>query len=258
MQVQEKKVNREDLEIKVKQMYKDVAEHPEKKYHFEMGRGLAERLGYPTILLNQLPKASIDSFAGVGYHFGHAKIKKGDNIVDLGSGSGMDAFYASLLTGTSGEVIGIDMTDEQLEKAERLRVGSEITNVIFRKAYIEELPVVSSSIDVVISNGVVNLASDKSKVFSEVSRVLKRGGKLALSDIVSEVNLPDSISCNPTYWAACIGGAMQEDEYLDIMEEAGFEIINVEGNPYSFISNSATGATKDYGIKSISVLAIKK
>jgi len=258
MHLQVKKVNREDLEIKVKQMYKDVAEHPERKYHFEMGRHLAEHLGYPVTLLNQLPKAAIDSFAGVGYHFGHAEIKKGDNIVDLGSGSGMDAFYAGLLTGMSGEVIGIDMTNEQLEKAERLRVESEITNVTFRKAYIEDLPVVSRSIDVVISNGVINLTSDKSKVFIEAARVLKGGGKLALSDIVSAIELPDSIACNPTYWAACIGGAMQEDEYLHKIKEAGFEIINVVDNPYSFISNSATGATKDYGIKSISVLAIKK
>jgi ubiquinone/menaquinone biosynthesis C-methylase UbiE len=130
--------------------------------------------------------------------------------------------------------------------------------VIFRKAYIEELPVVSRSIDVAISNGVINLTSDKSKAFIEAARVLKRGGKLALSDIVSAIKLPDSISCNPTYWAACIGGAMQEDEYLNNIKEAGFEIINVVDNPYSFISNSATGATKDYGIKSISVLAIKK
>jgi SAM-dependent methyltransferase len=258
MYSQVKKVNSEDLEIKVKQMYKDVAEHPERKYHFEMGRGLAERLGYPGTLLDQLPTAAIDSFAGVGYYFGLAEIKKGDNIVDLGSGSGMDAFCASLLTGISGEVIGIDMTDAQLQKAERLRVESEITNVIFRKAYIEELPVVSHSVDVVISNGVINLTSDKSRVFNESARVLKRGGKLAISDIVSAVELPASISCNPTYWAACIGGAMQEDMYLNKIKAAGFEIINVVDNPYSFISNSATGATKDYGIKSISVLAIKK
>ena len=258
MYSQVNKVDSEVLEIKVKQMYKDVAEHPEKKYHFEMGRGLAERLGYPVTLLNQLPTAAIDSFAGVGYFFGLAEIKKGDNIVDLGSGSGMDVFCASVLTGISGEVIGIDMTDAQLQKAERLRVESEITNVIFRKAYVEELPVVSHSIDVVISNGVINLTSDKSRVFSESARVLKPGGKLVLSDIVSAVELPDSISCNPTYWAACIGGAMQEDKYLDKIKEAGFEIINVMDNPYSFISNSATGATKDYGIKSISVLAIKK
>lgn len=253
-----KKVDREDLEIKVKQMYKDVAEHPEKKYHFEMGRKLAEHLGYPVALLNQLPAAAIDSFAGVGYHFGLAEIRKGDNIVDLGSGSGMDAFYASILTGISGEVIGIDMTNAQLKKAERLRVESEIANVIFREAYIEQLPVVSSSIDVVISNGVINLSSDKSKAFRESARVLKRGGKLAISDIVSAKKLPESISCNPTYWAACIGGAMQEDEYMTEIKEAGFEIINVVDNPYSFISANATGATKDYGIKSISLLAIKK
>lgn len=244
MYVQTKKVDREDLEIKVKQMYKDVAEHPQKKYHFEMGRSLAVRLGYSVAVLNQLPTAAIESFAGVGYHFGLADIQKGDNIVDLGSGSGMDAFYASLLTGKSGEVIGIDMTNAQLEKAEQLRIQAQIANMIFLEAYIEELPIVSRSIDVVISNGVINLTNDKSRVFSEAARVLKHGGKLALSDIVSARQLPDSITCDPTYWAACIGGAMQEDEYLHRIEEAGFEIIHVVDNPYSFLSKSAAGATK--------------
>jgi ubiquinone/menaquinone biosynthesis C-methylase UbiE len=117
---------------------------------------------------------------------------------------------------------------------------------------------VSGSIDAVISNGVINLSSEKAKVFTEAARVLKSGGKLAISDIVTTVKLPENISCNATLWAACIGGAMQEDEYLSLIKQAGMDIIEVKDNPYSFISNSAKGATADYGIKSVSVLAIKR
>lgn len=251
-------VDRKDLELKVKQMYQDVAERPEDDYHFEMGRELAEKLGYRPEMLDQIPKAAIDSFAGVGHYFDLARIQEGENIVDLGSGSGMDVFYASRLTGVTGEVIGIDMTDAQLQKAEMLKTEANQDNIIFSKAYIEELPIVSRSIDVVISNGVVNLSSNKPRVFEEAARVLKSGGRLAISDIVSEVELPESISCNSDLWAACIGGAMQMDQYVQLISKAGFEVIEVTDNPYGFISKGAMGATSDYGIKSISVLAIKK
>ena len=119
------------------------------------------------------------------------------------------------------------------------------------------MPIVSASIDAVISNGVINLSSEKAKVFNEAARILKPGGKLAIADIVTTVKLPENISCNATLWAACIGGAMQIDEYLSLIEAADMTIIEVKDNPYSFISNSAKGATEDYGIKSVSVLAIK-
>lgn len=251
-------VNREELELKVKKMYREVALHPEVTYHFEMGRALAERLGYPSQILDNIPSSAIDSFAGVGYYFDLAQLQNGENVVDLGSGSGMDVFFAALQVGDRGEVIGIDMTTEQFNKAEGLSKQYNFKQVVFRNSYIESIPVVSGSIDAVISNGVINLSSEKEKVFQEAARVLKTGGRLALSDIATTVKLPENISCNATLWAACIGGAMQIDEYYALIERAGMKVVKVKENPYQFLSNSAKGATKDYGIKSISLLAIKQ
>ncbi len=251
-------VNKEVLEQKVKNMYREVALHPEVTYHFEMGRALAERLGYPTHILDHVPAPAIDSFAGVGYYFDLAQLQEGENVVDLGSGSGMDVFFAARQVGEQGEVIGIDMTIEQLAKAEKLKEQYNFKQVVFRKSYIESIPVVSGSMDAVISNGVINLSSDKEKVFREAARVLKKGGSFALSDIVTTVKLPDNISCNATLWAACIGGAMQIDDYYALIEEAGMKVVKAKENPYQFLSNSAKGATKEYGIKSISLLAIKE
>lgn len=252
-----KSVDQQDLERRVKAMYREVAHHPEVEYHFEMGRALSERLGYPPYMLDQIPSKAIDSFAGVGYYFDMAMLKKGESVVDLGSGSGMDVFYAALKVGANGNVIGIDMTEEQLEKSKQLTAKAGFNQIDFHHSYIEELPIVSNSIDVVISNGVVNLSSKKASVFKEAARVLKPGGRLVLSDIVTTIKLPENISCNATLWAACIGGAMQMDEYKVLIESAGMVIIEEKDNPYDFISKSAQGATKDYGIKSISILAIK-
>jgi len=251
------KVNVMDLEQKVKAMYRDVALHPEVEYHFEMGRALAERLGYPTEMLDKLPSQSIDSFAGVGHYFDLAGIKEGEAVVDLGSGSGMDVFCAALKVGKTGEVIGIDMTDEQLEKSIKLANEANITQVNFHNSYIESLPIINASVDVVISNGVINLSSNKESVFQEVARVLKPGGRMVIADIVTTSKLPENISCNATLWAACIGGAMQKDEYAELIELAGLKIQTIKDNPYEFISRSAQGATRNYGIKSISILATK-
>lgn len=256
--LENRQVNSHELELKVKDMYKKVALNPEEKYHFEMGRGLAEHLGYPTAELDNIPAKAIESFAGVGYYFDLAKLKKGEKVVDLGSGSGMDVFYAANQVGKSGEIFGIDMTKEQLEKSIFLKKEFGFSQVNFLESYIEELPILSESMDAVISNGVINLSSEKNKVFQETARVLKPGGRLVLSDIVSTKKLPETISCNATLWAACIGGAMQVDEYLDLIEANRLEIVGYKDNPYAFISNGAKGATDDYGIKSISVVAIKK
>jgi len=255
---QTKKVNQQDLEKRVKDMYKKVALHPEIEYHFEMGRKLADRVHYPSNTLNKLPSPAIDSFSGVGYYFDLAELKKGEAVVELGSGSGMDAFFAATQVGKTGEIIGIDMTDEQLEKSSTLRDEAGFNQVVFRKSYIEDLPIISNSIDAVISNGVINLSSEKAKVFNEAARVLKKGGRLALSDIVTNTKLPENITCDATLWAACIGGAMQIDAYKQLIEDAGLEIVKVKDNPYAFISDNAKGATKQYGIKSVSILAVKK
>lgn len=251
-------VDEKDLEMRVKDMYRKVALYPEEKYHFEMGRTLAERLGYPSEILDKIPKEAIDSFAGVGYYFDMAQLKEGECVVDLGSGSGMDVFFAALQVGKEGEVSGFDMTAEQLQKSINLKEKAGFEQVYFRESYIEEIPVRSNCVDVVISNGVINLSHDKERVFHEAARILKTGGRLAIADIVSSVKLPANISCDANLWAACIGGAMQIDEYRTLINNSGLRIIKEKENPYSFISKSAMGATRDYGIKSISLIAIKE
>jgi len=252
-----KQINRKELEMKVKSMYRKVALYPELEYHFEMGKKLAERLGYPSNKLDQIPKQAIESFAGVGYFFDLARLEKGEYVVDLGSGSGTDLFYAANEVGVDGEIIGIDMTDEQLKKSALLSDLANFNHVILHKGYIEKLPVIAESIDVVISNGVINLSSDKVQVFREAVRILRPGGRLVIADIVSTVQLPENIKCNTKLWAACIGGAMQENQYLKLIEDVGLQIQEVKENPYEFLSKGARGATDTYGIKSISLLAIK-
>jgi ubiquinone/menaquinone biosynthesis C-methylase UbiE len=130
--------------------------------------------------------------------------------------------------------------------------------VTYVKGYIEETPLPDGVADVVISNGVINLATDKSKVFREAARLLKSGGRFAISDIVTEVQLPETIVCNSTLWAACIGGAAQQDNYRKMISAAGLRLMTVQDNPqYQFISDNAKGACKKFGVKSVSLLAVK-
>lgn len=253
------KVDAIDLETRVKNMYRNVAVNPDGDYHFEMGRIMAERLGYLPGDLDRIPQNAIDSFAGVGYYFDLANIQPGEDIIDLGSGSGMDVFVASLKTGSGGSVHGIDMTNEQLKKSESLRQSHNIGSVNFMRGYIQSTQFTDNRFDVVISNGVINLVLDKLEVFKEAARILKPGGRLAISDIVTEVQLPENITCDSTLWAACIGGALHEDTYIDAIHTAGFDIQKVrENTEYQFISDNAKWATDAYGVKSISILAVKK
>ena len=246
------------LEQKVKAMYRDVALNPHAEYHFEMGRAMAERLGYAPADLDAIPKEAIESFAGVGYYFDLADLKPEETVVDFGSGSGMDTFVAALKVGEAGHVVGVDMTDEQLAKAEHLRRKAGFHQISYRKAYIQSTGLEHASADAVISNGVINLAADKTEVFKEAARLLKSGGRLAISDIVTEVALPEGITCNATLWAACIGGALQVDRYIGAIRSAGLRLLEVRDNPqYQFISDNAQGATRQYGVKSVSILAVK-
>lgn len=247
-----------DLERRVKDVYRLVAQQPEQQYHFEMGRGLAERLGYPADLLDRIPEQALASFAGVGHFLDLLDDLQGRRVLDLGSGSGTDSFAAASLVGPSGLVTGVDMTPEQLAKAEALRAAADLDNVRFVKGYIESPPVPAASYDAVMSNGVINLSPDKPAVFRAVARALVPGGRLALSDIVTERPLTEAIVCNAELWASCIGGAAQVDDYRAAIESAGLRIETVRDNDaYAFLSDSARGATETYGIKSISLLAVK-
>jgi arsenite methyltransferase len=245
-----------ELEDRVKTMYEEVALEPEREFHFETGRPLAERLGYPPADLDRIPAAAIESFAGVGYFLDLAAVAPGETVLDLGSGSGTDSFLAALATGPDGMVIGVDMTAAQLAKARELAAQHGFAQADFREGYIETPPVEDGSVDCVISNGVVNLSPDKSAVFAAAARALRSGGRLALADIVTEHQLPEGVTCDAALWAACIGGAMQRDGYRTAIEAAGFEVEAWrENTEYRFVSERADNATQKYGVTSISLLA---
>jgi ubiquinone/menaquinone biosynthesis C-methylase UbiE len=246
-----------ELEAKVKDMYRAVAADPHGRFHFELGRHLALRLGYDAARLDAVPGPAVDSFAGVGFFFDLLDLGPGEAVLDLGSGSGMDVFYAAGLVGPGGVVLGVDFTREQLDKAAGSMREHRIVNVDLREGRIEALPVEDASVDAVISNGVINLCPDKKSVFAEAARVLRPGGRLAVADIVTEVQLVDSIVCNADLWASCIGGAALESAYLDAVTSAGLEVVMTRQNPYQFLSGQAQGASRRYGVKSISLLARK-
>jgi arsenite methyltransferase len=245
-----------ELKQRVQRMYEEVALEPEHEFHFETGRPLAERLGYPPGDLDRIPAAAIESFAGVGYFLDLAALQPGETVLDLGSGSGMDSFLAANQVGPNGRVIGVDMTEAQLAKARRLAEHAGFTQTDFRDGYIETPPVDDSSVDCVISNGVINLSPDKPTLFAAAARALRPGGRLALADIVTERQLPEGVTCDAALWAACIGGAMQHDAYRQAIEAAGFEIHEWRTNiEYKFVSERAHNATQKYGVTSVSLLA---
>jgi arsenite methyltransferase len=160
------------------------------------------------------------------------------------------------VTGPSGRVLGVDMTAAQLAKARRLAAGAGFAQVEFLEGRIEQPPVEDGSVDCVISNGVINLAPDKAQVFRAAAAALRPGGRLALADIVTATPLPEGVTCDAALWAACIGGAAQRDQYLAMIEAAGFSVEAVRDNPqYEFVSDRAIGATTSYGVTSISLLA---
>jgi len=251
------KVDVLDLESRVKDMYRQVAEQPGAEYHFEIGRSVAERVGYPADVLDQIPQGAIESFAGVGYFFDLAALTEGERVIDLGSGSGTDVFYSALQVGPSGRVVGIDFTNEQLDKARRLAAERGFDQVELRAGRIEWLPLDDGSADCVISNGVINLSPAKDRVFAEAARVLRPGGRLAIADIVTEQELSEAIVCDARLWASCIGGASQEGAYRAAIEEAGLQVVEIRPNAYTFLSDQARSASSSFGVKSVTVLARK-
>ncbi len=190
-------------------------------------RETARRIGYKEEDLRDIPESTLSSFAGCGNPLAIEEIKKGEVVLDLGSGAGLDCFLASRKVGTRGRVIGLDMTDEMLAKANANREKLGLKNVEFRKGEMEKMPVENGSVDVIISNCVINLSPEKEKVFQEAFRVLKPGGRMMISDTVLDKELPSQLKNDPVAWASCIAGAVLEKDYLKMMEEAGFKDVQV-------------------------------
>jgi SAM-dependent methyltransferase len=246
-------VDAEELEAKVKEMYTAVAREEKAELHFEVGRPVAEHLGYPPDLLDAIPEEALASFAGVGYHLDLVNLAPGDTVLDLGSGSGTDVFCAAVRVGKTGDVVGVDFTPEQLTKATRLRDRDGFGQVEFIESRIDDLPFADDTFDVVISNGVINLSVVKSRVFAEAARVLRPDGRLAVADIVSGKPLKERTRRNVELWAACIAGAIPRDNYAKTIQATGFAIDEIRRNDYEFVSDRALEACSTYDVQSISV-----
>jgi SAM-dependent methyltransferase len=180
--------------------YAEVAACPTAGFHFHVGRILAERLGYADEQVDPLPDSAVESFAGVGNPFALGVLQPGEVVLDLGSGAGFDAILAAQQVGPAGAVVGIDMTLAMLQKARANAASLGLDRVEFREGFIESLPVEDASVDVVISNGVINLSPDKETVFAEVYRVLKPGGRLQFADIIVGREVPESAKGDISLW----------------------------------------------------------
>jgi SAM-dependent methyltransferase len=186
----------------VKDKYRAVAADPGGTFHFHTGRPLAKRLGYDDAVVGPLPDAAVESFAGVGNPFELRTLEAGEKVIDMGSGAGFDCFIAASQIGASGQVIGIDMTEEMLTKSRATAKSMGADNVEFREGLVEEMPIEDGWADVVISNGVINLCSDKQQAFGEIMRVLRPGGTLQFADIANGKPVPASALADINLWTS--------------------------------------------------------
>jgi arsenite methyltransferase len=194
------KVDRTVLREAIQREYEEVASTPDKGFHFHVGRTLADRLEYPREQVDVLPDNVVESFAGVGNPFELGELKRGEIVLDLGSGAGFDSIIAMRQVGPTGRVIGVDMTPAMLEKSRANAALLGHTQLEFRQGLLEDLPVGDESVDVIISNGVLNLTPDKEKALAEAFRVLKPGGRLQFSDIVVARDVGDDARNNIDLW----------------------------------------------------------
>jgi arsenite methyltransferase len=196
------KIDLGTLREQVRQKYRQVATMPAGKYHFHTGRFLAARLAYDATVVAQLPDVAVESFAGVANPFSLGALEPGGRVVDIGSGGGFDSFIAARQVGAEGQVIGVDMTEEMVRKSRSTAALLGLSNVEFRAGYAENLPLEGQWADVVLSNGVINLCADKRRIFAEIFRVLRPGGRLQFADIANGKPVPEAVSGNIDLWTA--------------------------------------------------------
>jgi ubiquinone/menaquinone biosynthesis C-methylase UbiE len=265
----------EDLKLIVKQKYSEIAVQSKTQNESSCcgATGCSSTVDYSVFsesydkLQGYNPDADLGLGCGIPTEF--AKIKKGDTVIDLGSGAGNDCFVARALTGETGSVIGIDMTEAMIGKARENVKKLGFTNVEFRLGDIEKMPVTANKADVIISNCVLNLVPDKEKAFKEIYRVLKPGGHLSVSDVVLRGELPENLKQAAEMYAGCVSGAIDINKYLGIMEDSGFVNLRVQKEkvtpvPDEILKNYLNTAEMDEfrksgtGIFSITVYAEKR
>jgi len=237
--------SREVIKKTVKEQYSSLVKDDEvmEKMKKKGKAQWAKMIGYKDNDLKEIPDDAVDYAFGCGNPLSYAQVKEGDVVLDLGSGAGIDVLLASKKVGERGKVIGLDMTQEMIEKAKANAERAGVKNVEFCLGDIENIPKEDKSVDWIISNCVINLSPDKKKVFREAFRVLKPGGKILISDLVVE-EIPEEVKNNLLAWAGCIAGAMDEKSYLDIIRKAGFKNVKVVGR-FIFKSDTIKGLMAD-------------
>jgi len=218
---------REKVIAAVQEMYTAVAVAPERGFHFPVGRGASLAVGYPAELLEGLPGEALGSFAGVGCPFRASVIHAGDTVLDIGAGAGTDTLIAARLVGSTGKVFALDITPAMARKLRELVVRRGIANVEVIEGNAEDIPLPDASVDVVTSNGMLNLVPDKRKAVAEIFRVLRPGGRLQLADIVIRRPVTRDCATDPKLWAECVVGASIDEDYLALFGDAGFERVKV-------------------------------
>jgi arsenite methyltransferase len=249
-----------DLREQVRSTYDQVARNPNAHYHFHRGPDYAhDFLGYDRFELAAIPSLSTERFAGVGNPLAIGPIEPGDTVLDHACGAGTDLLIAARRTGPGGRAIGIDMTPAMVECATRSAEIAGLSDYVeIHQGFYEELPVPDASVDVVISNGVLNLAPDKHVVLNEIHRVLKPGGRLYLADVVVQRDLTIEARSNPDLWAACVAGALVESELYTLADESGFSDGRVIQRFNCFYDTTAEAkVAKELFIQSVNFYACK-
>jgi arsenite methyltransferase len=235
--------SRDQIFSAVRQMYSEVATAPSTPFHFPVGRKACLFVGYPQQLIDGLSASALESFAGVGCPFRAGIIKSGDRVLDIGAGSGTDTLIATRLVGPGGKVWALDMTPAMLSKLRRNIAESGATNIEVLEGNAESIPLPDASIDVVTSNGVLNLVPDKFKAVAEIIRVLRPGGRVQIADIVLSRPVGKERRSDAKLWAECVVGATVDEDYLDLFRRAGFSGVTVLRR-YDYFSGSASADTR--------------
>jgi SAM-dependent methyltransferase len=248
--------SREKVIAAVKEMYTAVATAPRRGFHFPVGREACLAVGYPEGLLEALPPQVLESFAGVAYPFRAHAVRPGDTVLDVGAGSGTDALLAARLTGPQGKVFALDMTPAMSAKLRSLVSRLGIANVEVLEGSAEAIPLPEASVDVVTSNGMLNLVPDKPKAIGEIRRVLRPGGRAQIADIV--IARPVTLDCasDPKLWAECVVGATVEEDYLRLFRDAGFDEVTLLRR-FDYFAHSPSTETRDiarrFGARSVEI-----
>jgi SAM-dependent methyltransferase len=231
---------REAIHRAVQDMYTAVATTPDQEFHFPTGRAACQALGYPAESIAALPESAVESFAGVGYPFAACVIRTGDHVLDIGSGSGTDALICASLVGPNGRIFGLDMTAEMRTKLQGAAAAAGVVNIEILEGDAEAIPLPDASVDVVTSNGVLNLVPNKARAIAEIQRVLKPGGRLQIADIALSRPVAERFRQDPELWAECVVGAVEEERYFAMLRAAGFEQVERIGHiDYFALSSSA-------------------